>query len=291
MKTTLRSLAQEYLKTLEGYLAGGGEPSLQQGYELGRRAINSGMGVLDLAHIHESTLKMVLLKACSPEETTQTAKAAEAFFAESLAPFEMAQRGFKEANVALRQLNATLEERVIERTRQLREKDKDILRAYVDVFCAVTGGRLVIMKIEEIEAALGKPIGEERTISAYRDISGVREELSGVVEREFPFLDLNQLTVAVCEAATNAVKHAGGGRVQIFGQDSTIQIAISDSGPGIDFSILPKATLTAGFSTTKTLGLGFSVMLEFCDRVLLSTEPGKTTIVLETGKKGVDGRN
>lgn len=202
-----------------------------------------------------------------------------------MAPFEMAQRGFEEANTALQQLNATLETRVEERTRQLREKDKDILRAYVDVFSAVTGGRLIIMKMEEVKAALGKPLSEERTISAYEDLSCVREELAGIVEREFPFLNLDQLTVAVCEAATNAVKHGGGGRVRIFGQDSTIQIAISDSGPGINFSVLPKATLTTGFSTTKTLGLGFSVMLEFCDRVLLSTEPGNTTIVLEAGKK------
>jgi anti-sigma regulatory factor (Ser/Thr protein kinase) len=56
---------------------------------------------------------------------------------------------------------------------------------------------------------------------------------------------------------------------------------ISDKGPGIDFSILPKATLLSGFSTKQSLGMGFSFMLEFCDRVLLSTQPGNTIIVLE----------
>jgi hypothetical protein len=35
------------------------------------------------------------------------------------------------------------------------------------------------------------------------------------------------------------------------------------------------------FSTTQTLGLGFSFMLELPDRSLLATEPGATNVVLE----------
>jgi len=58
---------------------------------------------------------------------------------------------------------------------------------------------------------------------------------------------------------------------------------VSDPGHGIDFSILPKAALMAGFSTKQSIGMSFSIMLDLSDRVLLSTQPGGTISVLEKG--------
>jgi anti-sigma regulatory factor (Ser/Thr protein kinase) len=58
-------------------------------------------------------------------------------------------------------------------------------------------------------------------------------------------------------------------------------VAIADDGPGIDFRTLPKATLVPGFSTAASLGMGFTIMLQLCERVLLSTRPGRTVVVLE----------
>lgn len=89
------------------------------------------------------------------------------------------------------------------------------------------------------------------------------------------------MVIASNEATTNVVKHANNGKFQVFKSESTIQVLIRDNGPGINFSILPKATLLSGFSTQQSLGMGFSFMLELCDRVLLSTQPGNTTVVLE----------
>jgi len=89
---------------------------------------------------------------------------------------------------------------------------------------------------------------------------------------------------AIAEALTNGVKHGGGAYFQVFETAKVAQVLIDDVGPGIDFSVLPKATLMTGFSTKASLGIGFSVMLEICDRVLLSTRPGRTRIVLEMGE-------
>ena len=36
-----------------------------------------------------------------------------------------------------------------------------------------------------------------------------------------------------------------------------------------------------GFSTGSSLGMGFTIMLQSCERVLLSTQPGRTSVVLE----------
>jgi len=66
-------------------------------------------------------------------------------------------------------------------------------------------------------------------------------------------------------------------------RNGSFQVKVSDSGPGIDFHTLPKATLMPGFSTASTLGMGFTIMLQVCDRVFICTEPGSTSVILEFG--------
>ena len=83
------------------------------------------------------------------------------------------------------------------------------------------------------------------------------------------------------EALDNALKHAGSGTYQVFAKNGLLQVAISDDGPGIDFRTLPKATLVRGFSTAASLGMGFTIMLQLSERVLLATRPGHTQVVLE----------
>lgn len=164
----------------------------------------------------------------------------------------------------------------------LKEKDRQIRQAYVDVFSAVTGDKLIIMTKEEIKSALGKPVGEGGRVSSFADLAGARAGLREILKRDFPAIkNPVDLVVAACEGLTNAIKHGGSGRYEVFRAGQILQIHVFDQGPGIDFSILPRAALFAGFSTKQTLGLGFSIMLEFCDRVLLSTESSGTDLVLE----------
>lgn len=165
----------------------------------------------------------------------------------------------------------------------LKEKDKAIRKVYVDVFSAVTGGKLIIMAPDEIRAILGEPITGRYTIKAKKGLAGARAIVRKAIESELAKKDeIASAVIAFSEASTNAIKHAGRGEFQLYRTKSTVQILVADNGPGIDFSILPKATLVSGYSTTQTLGMGFTCMLEFCDRVLLSTQPSNTTIVLES---------
>ena len=85
----------------------------------------------------------------------------------------------------------------------------------------------------------------------------------------------------VGEALNNALKHGGTVTYQVHAFEDTIQVRVEDDGPGIDFRTLPKAALVSGFSTTATLGMGFTIMLQTAERVLIATTPGKTTVVLE----------
>ncbi len=99
MKATSPQLMNEYQFALRDYLAGGSEAALQQAYELGRKALTEGLGVLEMAALHHDALVTVLPPRL--DEIEQTLTAAEKFFVESLSPFEMTHRGFREANAAL----------------------------------------------------------------------------------------------------------------------------------------------------------------------------------------------
>ncbi|NVB78227.1 MAG: hypothetical protein HOV81_07525 [Kofleriaceae bacterium] len=87
-------LEHEYSTALRDCVAGGGELALSHAYELGRMAAGTGIGVVELAAIHDNALKEVLGDAAPPDEVDQ-------FFAEALSPYEMTHRGFREANERL----------------------------------------------------------------------------------------------------------------------------------------------------------------------------------------------
>ncbi len=105
-KNTLDELEKQYASTLVDYLAGGGETALERAYELGRKAIVDGLGILDIAGVHQKALVRVLPNALQDQTLKQTAQ----FFAESIAPFEMTFRGFQESMSRLHDLNRTLEQ-------------------------------------------------------------------------------------------------------------------------------------------------------------------------------------
>lgn len=112
MRAALRELTEEYSAALRDYCAGGGEAELHRGYQLGRRAVGDGMGVLEMAALHQEALVAALLEMLAGGEGTRIARRASEFLAESLAPFELNRRGFEEANAVLADLNKGLARRL-----------------------------------------------------------------------------------------------------------------------------------------------------------------------------------
>jgi light-regulated signal transduction histidine kinase (bacteriophytochrome) len=87
-------LEHEYSTALRDCVSGAGEVALAHAYELGRMAAGTGIGVVELAAIHDHALREVLGKDAPPPEVDQ-------FFSEALSPFEMTHRGFRESNERL----------------------------------------------------------------------------------------------------------------------------------------------------------------------------------------------
>jgi len=169
-----------------------------------------------------------------------------------------------------------------ERRLEMERERRTIMR---DVIYAVSGGKLVLAEDSELALLRG---GGERVrslpISDSSDVGTARaatEEalLSMHMDRDRVF----DVVLCVSEAATNALKHASGGVLDIYRFSDRAQIWVSDQGGGIDFSLLPRSTLMKGWSSKTSLGYGYTILLELLDRVLLSTSRKGTIVVMEMG--------
>src|SRR2546426_296071 len=118
-ETVAATLLDEYVDALRSFVLGGGEAALARAYELGRRAVAEGLGVLDLSEMHHRALSTQILGLADSAGASALVWQAAAFFTECAAPFEITHRGYREANARLWALNETLEQQVAERTREL----------------------------------------------------------------------------------------------------------------------------------------------------------------------------
>jgi signal transduction histidine kinase len=163
-------LGRGYESTLRKFLNHQEEAGLARAYELGRSAIAQGLGVLDMARIHQEALESlienpagrnghkpfaILTRATEGRATggprmalgahalwhreqprTDAAsflRAAEAFLLEALSPFEATHRGFREMNDRLQERNRELEGEIKERKRveaALRESETHYHRLF-----------------------------------------------------------------------------------------------------------------------------------------------------------------
>ncbi|MFO0647246.1 MAG: ATP-binding protein [Polyangiales bacterium] len=109
---TPRSVRDEmvgaYLAVLREHLGGTGETALCDAYELGRKAIDSGLGVVDITSIHHEALFLALGGVASVEDGARAVRSAAQVEAESLSVFEMALRGYRSVNVELSRSNDDL---------------------------------------------------------------------------------------------------------------------------------------------------------------------------------------
>jgi len=107
MTTSAQDRATRYRQDLHSHLQDAGEAGLTRAYEFGRQAMLEGLGVLDIANLHHRALRELADAGPEPQAHANFERAA-AFFAESLSPFEMSLRGYREANEHLLALNREL---------------------------------------------------------------------------------------------------------------------------------------------------------------------------------------
>ena len=90
----LDDLRRDYRPRFLSYLTYLDENGLTAAYDLGRRAMQRGIGLLDLVRVHDEVYVEVVASARDVVEAEGLARAASAFLLEALSSFEMTQRGF-----------------------------------------------------------------------------------------------------------------------------------------------------------------------------------------------------
>ncbi|HET9555383.1 MAG TPA: ATP-binding protein [Anaeromyxobacteraceae bacterium] len=288
-------LRERYPAALRRHLAGGGEAALEEAYRLGRGALASGVGLLELVALHDQAL---LELARGAGGLARALPAASGFLAECLSPFQMAQREFIAANAALRRSNEALEEEARRIGRSLHDQAGQLLVA-------------VHLALEEL--ALAAPPDAHRQVAAVRrllddaqaqlrrlshelcppelDALGLRpalESLAGGVEARarlrisveggtggrLPPAVETALYRVVQEGLANVVRHAHARavRVALRRRDGRIRCTVLDDGAGFD----PGRALAPGAA-----GLGVAGMRErvaaLNGRLELRSRPGRGT--------------
>lgn len=169
-----------------------------------------------------------------------------------------------------------------EETKRKLERDLDAQKRlfYRETILSVTDGKLNIVEQDEVQHYIARAVTSAE-VDDYSEVAPTRRAVEEFVlehgitgDREDAFM------VGVGEAVTNAVKHGRHGKVYMGSDDESVWVVINDKGAGIESLILPRAVLLRGFSTKPSLGLGYSIMLEVSDRILLNTGDKGTTVVL-----------
>lgn len=86
--------SRRYRAALLDYLLGSGETGLARAFDLGRAAIDEGIGLLQILRAHQKAVNAVLGSTHNVNESLRRLKAAEDFLMETLGPFEMTYRGY-----------------------------------------------------------------------------------------------------------------------------------------------------------------------------------------------------
>jgi anti-sigma regulatory factor (Ser/Thr protein kinase)/Txe/YoeB family toxin of Txe-Axe toxin-antitoxin module len=162
------------------------------------------------------------------------------------------------------------------------QTQKQLLRnIYKDVLHAATQGKLEILDREEFQHrffdfTLPDLIRTKEDIALARQpFMSYLQTLSLSKEKKM------QILLCVNEALTNIIKHAELGRCGFRRKDHILEYSVSDNGNGIDLASLPKSTLLKGFSTQYSMGHGFKLMIQYCDKIVLCTGEQGTSMVMQ----------
>lgn len=95
MRITTPNLGVYYAALLD-YVLSNDESGLAHAYDLGRSGLDAGSGLLQILHVHEKALGMILNSASLDDHTRSRMEASTKFLTEALSPFGMASDGYRE---------------------------------------------------------------------------------------------------------------------------------------------------------------------------------------------------
>jgi signal transduction histidine kinase len=261
----LRLLSDGYARALQRYLVQPDESALASAYEMGRKALADGKGVLEMATVHSYALANALNQAHTDAERALMLEALEKFQNEALSPFEMAQRGFRDANLVLRRLNDVLEGQVRRIAYALHDEAAQLLASVhlaladlavkqPDITKEIASTRTLLNQIEDrlrrLSHELRPPILEDLGLTAALEFLaesvskrwGIPVAVQVMSDRDLPATVETTLYRISQEALTNVARHAQATRAEVYLVRNGNKVACSVRDDGIGFDAQAIAT-------------------------------------------------
>jgi anti-sigma regulatory factor (Ser/Thr protein kinase) len=162
-----------------------------------------------------------------------------------------------------------------------KSEDDKIWEVYRDVLQASSQMKFLLVKEDELlKYKAGSILCSEKIVEKI-DIPRARNIAKEALAQEgLSSTTVSSYVLLISEAITNILKHAKDGNLSIVRSASSLNVFIEDRGSGFPLKTLPYTVLMAGYSTKKSLGQGFTLMLKLATKVLLKTSSSGSTIVL-----------
>jgi len=289
-------IQDEYSEVLRDYIVRPNEQALRRAYEMGRRTLASGAGVLGIAALHHEALKDVMPSLSAQIEEGLLIKRAEEVFVESLMPFEMSHRAFGDAIAVLRRMNERIEEEAKRIAHALHEEAGGLLSATHLALEELARDlspegteRLTLVRrlLDQMDEQLRQLAHEIRPTvlddlgllpaldflaSGVSSRSGVAITVEGSTEGRLPSAVETTLYRNVQEALNNVIRHAKANKVAVVvtREAHAVRCSVCDDGVGFDVS--------AVIAARSERGLGHVGMRERLDShrgtLLVTSTPG-----------------
>ena len=235
------------------------ETTLERACEMGRAALQARLGVLEMIQVHLEAARAVEVGAESNgHQASDRAGRADEFILESLTPFEMTHRAFREATLALRRLNDRVEDEAKRIAHALHDEAGALLAtahiAVEEVAQSLPPGkrggfariREILVEIEkelrrlshELRPTILDDLGLMPALDfltkgvAGRTGLGIRVE--GAIAGRLPPSVETTLYRTVQEALNNVIKHAHATRVvvRVSRDERGVRLEVRDDGVG-----------------------------------------------------------
>jgi stage II sporulation protein AB (anti-sigma F factor) len=127
--------------------------------------------------------------------------------------------------------------------------------------------------------------------------SFVRVVVAAFAARLDPTLEeLNEVKTAVSEAVTNSILHAyeddqGLIKINALVENKKLMIEIYDTGKGIEDIAMAREPLYTDKPELERSGMGFTIMENFMDEVMIESSQGKGTVIKMTKIFGNNSEN
>jgi PAS domain S-box-containing protein len=150
-----KEISDEYVFALKNYIIDNSETTLNHAYELGRRSLENGQQILDIARVHLGIIADIVNESAAHSANEEMISNSMVFFTEYLSPFVMTFKGFWEVVENLkREINVRV--RAEEAYRQSVNYYESLLRNALDIITILDEkGNMIYYSTASVERILG----------------------------------------------------------------------------------------------------------------------------------------